>query len=972
MAVIEFHEALDVLWGELARASAGRGGTTAVVGGLASGKTALLQEFSQRASVEGAWILRASGAMAERSLPLGVVEQLVQSGELGESADRLTRLIGACEAGRGRSPDHESGDSCRCARMCRDLAKMLLRSGRGRSGADRPAVICVDDAEFTDYWSMRVLVSLDRRLRNAHGMLVLTARSPASFATPLLTSEMSRPNRRRIELAPMSAESVEGLFAKAFDKDIAERIAPPCHRLTAGNPLLVSAILADYQNRQPADLDAAGPPAEQAVDGRQLPAVGVHYQQAIVEIVHRWELQLLGAARALAVLDEQCPPSLLGRLLGLGTITAAGLLRILSVAGLVTDGRFRHPAATEAVLADMTVQERAELHRRVAESLFGRGTPAVDVARHLLAADGTHEAWAARVLREAAEQILAAEDPAYAVRCLELALAWADNTADRLGVACVLARALEQVNPVATAAHLDPLWAAMARGELRDRDLLTVARLALWQGAQDRVQQVLHPGTGTRRLLETKTEAELRIAYQWFHGCRRDWPERGADESHDPWLDLARSLATLWRGGTSGAVAGARQVLQSYRLGEIAVEVVATALLALAHADQSGQAVLCCDRLIGQAERRGAVTWEALLRVVRAEIALLQGEPALAVALVELALRRLSAPRWGVLIAYPLATLVTAHTALGSYEVAAQVLAQRIPDAADDTVWGLRYRHARGRLKLATGAVLAAANDFHHCGRLMRRWGVDGPVLALWRVDLAEAHFRLGRSDVARELLKAQLARHGGDARVRGRALQVHAAGVEPEQRPALLHESVDCLRAAGDRLGLIAALTELSRVHEQLGNHEEARAVAGRVDQEWRLAAGSAPDRGALPTPPPLVPADRAGLTVSPGPATEDDPVGASGVPLLSVLTDSERRVAELARFGYPNREIACRLFITVSTVEQHLTRIYRKLKVKRKAELRALLTSVGAGAAAPTRGAGTAAPTRGAGTGGPHTNDK
>ncbi len=34
-------------------------------------------------------------------------------------------------------------------------------------------------------------------------------------------------------------------------------------------------------------------------------------------------------------------------------------------------------------------------------------------------------------------------------------------------------------------------------------------------------------------------------------------------------------------------------------------------------------------------------------------------------------------------------------------------------------------------------------------------------------------------------------------------------------------------------------------------------------------------------------------------------------------------------------NREIAARLFITVSTVEQHLTRVYRKLGVTRRLDL-------------------------------------
>jgi DNA-binding CsgD family transcriptional regulator len=51
--------------------------------------------------------------------------------------------------------------------------------------------------------------------------------------------------------------------------------------------------------------------------------------------------------------------------------------------------------------------------------------------------------------------------------------------------------------------------------------------------------------------------------------------------------------------------------------------------------------------------------------------------------------------------------------------------------------------------------------------------------------------------------------------------------------------------------------------------------------------------------------------------------------------LTDAERRVAALAAKGCTNREIASRLFITVSTVEQHLTKIYRKLNVRRRSDL-------------------------------------
>ena len=41
------------------------------------------------------------------------------------------------------------------------------------------------------------------------------------------------------------------------------------------------------------------------------------------------------------------------------------------------------------------------------------------------------------------------------------------------------------------------------------------------------------------------------------------------------------------------------------------------------------------------------------------------------------------------------------------------------------------------------------------------------------------------------------------------------------------------------------------------------------------------------------------------------------------------------LAACGYTNNQIAHKLYITVSTVEQHLTRVYRKLGVTGRAEL-------------------------------------
>jgi DNA-binding NarL/FixJ family response regulator len=59
---------------------------------------------------------------------------------------------------------------------------------------------------------------------------------------------------------------------------------------------------------------------------------------------------------------------------------------------------------------------------------------------------------------------------------------------------------------------------------------------------------------------------------------------------------------------------------------------------------------------------------------------------------------------------------------------------------------------------------------------------------------------------------------------------------------------------------------------------------------------------------------------------------------PASDELTETERRVAELAARGRTNKQIAAELYMGVSTVEAHLSHVYRKLGVRR-AELAARL---------------------------------
>lgn len=61
----------------------------------------------------------------------------------------------------------------------------------------------------------------------------------------------------------------------------------------------------------------------------------------------------------------------------------------------------------------------------------------------------------------------------------------------------------------------------------------------------------------------------------------------------------------------------------------------------------------------------------------------------------------------------------------------------------------------------------------------------------------------------------------------------------------------------------------------------------------------------------------------------------------MRDTLTASERRVAELAASGLTNRDIAQSLFITLRTVETHLTHAYRKLDVTSREQLAPVLAA-------------------------------
>jgi DNA-binding CsgD family transcriptional regulator len=359
---------------------------------------------------------------------------------------------------------------------------------------------------------------------------------------------------------------------------------------------------------------------------------------------------------------------------------------------------------------------------------------------------------------------------------------------------------------------------------------------------------------------------------------------------------------------------GAEQVLQTLRLTDTTLAPLHDALLALIQADQLGKAIEWCDRLIAETVQRRAPGWEGVFCSVRAIICIRQGDLPEAERQARTSLAQLTARGWGVAIGIPLACLLFAVTAMGRYAEAETICAYPVPDAMYQSVYGLYYVQARGYFHLETDRLHAALADFTAVDELLRAWQVDGPNLVAEHTGIAEVYLRMGETDTARSLLERQLAKLGpARSRSRGVSLRLLAATVDLKQRLSLLTEAVEILETCDDQFELARALADLSRAHHGFGESNRARMLLRRASHLAGECQAAPLSRTLVPIMPASPPGDRPS----------------------DVLTSAEARVAVLAARGHTNRQIARKLYVTVSTVEQHLTRVYRKLGVDRRSQL-------------------------------------
>jgi DNA-binding CsgD family transcriptional regulator/DNA-binding transcriptional ArsR family regulator len=942
MNLVDRGKEFSIMDGMLAASMAGHGGVLLVSGAVASGKTALLRAFGERATAAGALTLQATASEAESDLPLGVMGQLLLGADLsGADVKRAARLVDLMAV----AAQIRRAEGVLPAVVMNEIPKLcgiVLEQSR-----ERPVVLSIDDVHHADGHSLECVLYLARRLDASRILVVLAGNSGFLAGNTRLHVDLLRlPGCRNIRLGPLErqgvAEMISGFGEPGWGT---RRFVSDLHRTGGGNPLLTRALIEDHR-------------ASGGKNGSADLVPGEAFAQAVGTGLFRSDLSTRRTAWALAVVGQDVPLAELVEILGTSREAVHRSLRALNDAGLLDSGWFRHEAGRSAVLRSMEPAHRARLEARVAQVLHEHGEAATVVVQHLIAAEPIDAPWALSTLLEAADRALADDEVALALTCLRAARDTCTDAQQSVAIRAALTRAGWRVNPATAARHLPELTAAALDGGLGNRQTVELVGHLLWFGHVDAALEVLadaeQKGTHTVTAGQPEPEASLRLdcvrswmAYE-YPGLPGSTDARHGDvqrcaktPARNPHHRAATLMKAVLEGADEDVVVRAEQILQSTRLDDGTLTALVVALNSLVLADRLDTAALWCETLAKEATERRAPMWQALLSAVKARVELRLGALAAAEESARLALALVPPEGWGAAIASPIATSVYAKTAMGRLDEAAAQLSVPVPETALRTPDGLLYLRARGHHYLAAGRPYAALDDFHACGDLMTRWEFDLPALVPWRTDAAEAHLLLGDDDRARTLAREQLAlterKGAGHAWVRGVSLRVLASALHPGRRLPLLGDAIDTLRERGHRVELARATDELARAHRELGNGGQARALARKAQQLGRECG--------VPVLRVSPPADTGHCL----PAEQPWPSGARRK--AAELSDAELRVATLATHGYTNRQIADKLFITVSTVEQHLTRAYRKLDVQRRADLAAKLSPVAVPVVGPGR---------------------
>jgi ATP/maltotriose-dependent transcriptional regulator MalT len=791
-------------------------------------------------------------------------------------------------------------------------------------------VIALDDVQWLDAASALVLQLAIRRLRDERVGVLATIRSGSEPSGSLELAGAFRAERfERLTVGPLSLAGVHRLLGERLGLQLTRPELVRLGEKTAGNPYFALELgreLVRTNTRPVAGRALPVPQGLQQLLGERLARLPAETVDVLLQVaaLARPDVDLVGAAhgdreRVLHALEEAA---------------REGVIELDD-----SRIRFSHPLLASICYEQAPLWKRRAIHRALAASIG----EVEERARHLaLAAEGPDAAVASE-LDAAGERAAARGATAGAAELSELAAQLTPDDAPtargrRLRAAHFhrLAGAGERASEI-----LEQLRAEIPTGAERADVLLELALLR-------RVTSTEMIALCDEALAEVPTDdvrASRILAYRSFIRLFQADVRQGlvdaraalerAERVGDPTL-LAVAIARIGQAEVWGA---AEEIIPG--LVERGVELEERFGLSLEYYESPRVALMRRLGGSGQLERGHAIFEELEQRAIDRGDEGSRGQILWRLSLMEWYLGR-----WNSALDHAVAALEIADQARDSHQ---RIFKGRIKAlietdlglldlARDDAEDGLRLAvegsdevnvflclGVLGRLELARGNLEGAGACLRDFPARALALGYNDPTAPFW-ADAIETLILLGELEQALAYLvpyERHAARVGDPwamaaaARSRGlfAAASEDASGafegleraldlLEGQPFPFERARTLLCLgavrRQAHQKKPARAALEQALEIFDELG----AQLWAGKARAELRRISGRAP-------------------------ASDE-------------LTETERRVAELAAVGRTNREIAGKLFMGVSTVESHLSRVYRKLGVRSRTELAGRIATV------------------------------
>ena len=913
----------------IARVLAG-GGVVVVEGGAGIGKTSLLAASAARGEEAGVEVLRARGSELEEGFAFGVVRQLFERRVMKmETRERESLFAGPAAAVRPLLYGHAEEVSTN------DVSFAVLHGLywlAANVAASQPLLVVVDDAQWADRASLRWLAYLAPRLEGLPVSLLVAVRATdrasadASLRAVRSASTVVRPRL-------LSRDAVAEVVRDTVGEPPGDDFCAAIWHASGGNPFYLRELLRP--------LEAKANAGEDLEPTRLLAAAGKGVMYHVAARIEGLEPRALHLAQALAVLGDGCDLRHAAAIANVDVDVAAHLAAALVRLEVLTSDdppRFLHPIVRQAVEASLGNDERDAHHREAARLLHADGSASGRIAAHLLRVRASGNAWVVARLREAARAAIDSGAPEAAAELLRKALAEPPVPTERVAVLREAAMAEVRAGHASGCALLEQALQLVVGPSERAEIALELAEasasLFRWVEAADVCNLALDELGDADSALSAELEAVLvvcglrdaRRALRALPVLERLAVRRLAGGTAEAYA-VARGIEQLWFAGRPAAevAGGLEAALEHGALRPESWDLRAPGLWALIMAEGFTAAERMLDAMEVQIKQHGSARGMFVTYATRGLLKLRLGALPEADADARVALRVMQAGDFAP--GLPLGLTVLADVAIEAGDLAeAESLLDQLPQGwAAPGLGTVHIAPARGRLRLAQGRPAEALAEFER-GRVLfseASWGAtmhDNGFLHA-RSGAALALLRLGERDRAHELAQAELddARGFGAPRALGIALRATGLTLGGEPGLGLLQESVAVLKKSPALLERAHSLAELGAALRRAGRRVDAREpLAEALDLAARCGAR------------PLAAGVREELRATGARPRREWRTG------VEALTPSELRVARLALEGHTNREIAQALYVTPKTVEGHLARVYGKLGISGRDELR------------------------------------